>query len=396
MSLSRVLSKILTSAIVMGTVATGCGNDSLSLQAQVTSQTGYPQVEWTGSALESIDSFSIYRSDDGGPWTLIGQVGSRSRAYVDQLMAVEGVEYRYQVAGLRSDAEIVRSVDGPATSTRSLPETAITASPTTPLSVINETDIALEGIPGASPLTSFVYVFDHHAIQRVTDPVISLRNLSRGDHQILVWALDASGNLDITPARATFTVSVPFAPKLLAVQGGGRACTSTRSAVLEIAAEEAADVMLSENADLAGGAWQPIPPEARITFPLSEGEGRKTIYGRFRSRTGAESLTVADHVYYDVTPPIIHIEQPQPGITTSHVTISVTGTFVDASPIDPILVNKNYALHVGMDGFMRPLMPLAGGPNAIEVLVRDCAGNEARANVEITRDPNAPAGNCGT
>src|SRR6266850_2167577 len=100
--------------------AAGCGEAGLTLQAQLTSQTGYPQVEWTGTGLGSVDAFVIFRSDGGGGWVSVGQVSARTRFFVDKFDPVDGVEYRYEVAALRGDAELGRSPDVPQTSTLSL------------------------------------------------------------------------------------------------------------------------------------------------------------------------------------------------------------------------------------------------------------------------------------
>ncbi|MDD5490024.1 MAG: hypothetical protein PHP25_05105, partial [Candidatus Moranbacteria bacterium] len=81
--------------------------------------------------------------------------------------------------------------------------------------------------------------------------------------------------------------------------------TNSRDIALALSATDAKDMMISENADFAGASWETY--QASKVFTLSQGDGTKTVYAKFRDFANFEGSTVSQTVNLDSELPIIAI-----------------------------------------------------------------------------------------
>ncbi|UZR93583.1 hypothetical protein [Chondrinema litorale] len=79
-------------------------------------------------------------------------------------------------------------------------------------------------------------------------------------------------------------------------------CTNPeRTVELVINARSASEMMVSNDKDFSSSAW--VPYKSKIQWTLSEGEGVKRVYAKFKSKTGIESATKYDDIILDILPP---------------------------------------------------------------------------------------------
>ena len=89
----------------------------------------------------------------------------------------------------------------------------------------------------------------------------------------------------------------------------------------------------------------------------------------------------------DITPPLLSVSEPVPGLLTNLSQILVKGTYSDASPVT-ISVNGVSATLSG--GNFTASVTLAEGLNNLNVVATDAFGNQNTASVNVTRDSTPP------
>jgi hypothetical protein len=92
----------------------------------------------------------------------------------------------------------------------------------------------------------------------------------------------------------------PEVPKSLIVNDNNNYTTSL-GVTLSLSAENAFQMAISNQPDFVGGAWELYQTSKKWT--LTEGDGEKTVYAKFRSQAGGVSEVVADTIILDTTPP---------------------------------------------------------------------------------------------
>ncbi len=129
------------------------------------------------------------------------------------------------------------------------------------------------------------------------------------------------------------------------------------------------------------------------TLPLVEGLNTLTAVA---TNTSGITTTASVQVTLDTTPPHLTIDSPQSGGTTSAASITVSGTANDV-----VVGTVNSAnIQVTVNGIVAQVanryysaanVPLAVGPNTIQAVGRDQAGNGTTVTATITRIlPSAP------
>ncbi len=129
------------------------------------------------------------------------------------------------------------------------------------------------------------------------------------------------------------------------------------------------------------------------TLPLVEGLNTLTAVA---TNTSGITTTASVQVTLDTTPPHLTIDSPQSGGTTSAASITVSGTANDV-----VVGTVNAAnIQVTVNGIVAQVanryysaanVPLAVGPNTIQAVGRDQAGNGTTVTATITRIlPSAP------
>jgi len=137
-----------------------------------------------------------------------------------------------------------------------------------------------------------------------------------------VSAVDSSGmeSPKSSSASAT-TLSAPTPPTPVSEEGGalflippapevseksivinkGAEWTNSRNVSLTISAKQPYQMAISNNIDFSGAIWENYTTSKK--WILTEGDGRKTVYAKFRSLSGGVSEIVSDSIILDTVPP---------------------------------------------------------------------------------------------
>ncbi|MCX6740500.1 MAG: Ig-like domain-containing protein [Candidatus Parcubacteria bacterium] len=98
------------------------------------------------------------------------------------------------------------------------------------------------------------------------------------------------GGYTTPPVDATLPVGTSL------VIAGGATQTSSQSVSLAIAATNAVQMAISNNADFSGGIWETYATSK--TWTLSDNYGSKTVYAKFKNSTGSVSAALSDTINY--------------------------------------------------------------------------------------------------
>lgn len=158
--------------------------------------------------------------------------------------------------------------------------------------------------------------------------------LSDGAYYWRVLALNTNGqSSSYTTANSgsvAFRVdaTAPTSPSI-SINSGDEYTTST-SSTLTLSASDAtsgmADMIISENSDFSGAAWEPYATSK--SFALSSSDGTKTVYAKYRDAAGNESATASDTIVYDATAPSgsVSIDAGNAYATSSSVTLNISAS----------------------------------------------------------------------
>lgn len=123
-----------------------------------------------------------------------------------------------------------------------------------------------------------------------------------------------------------------------------------------------------------------------FTASVALSEGPNTLL--IEATDGASNRTeVTRHVARDTAAPVIAIQQPADGVITSNTQVTVSGTYGDANLVS-ITINGVIAALSG--GTFTANVTLNEGPNSLNVVAADPAGNQSTSSVAVTRDTIAP------
>jgi hypothetical protein len=153
-------------------------------------------------------------------------------------------------------------------------------------------------------------------------------------------------------------------------------------------------VRLSEDDTFAGVFFEALVPT--LPFQLSDGGGLKTVYGQFKSATGAVSAPIPVVIEYVDQGPMVDgfsIAEGQVIVRPLNVDISFTSTF-DIDHID-LLLDDGVLTSSTADAFSYYWDPRneASGVHTLSLLAVDTAANEERVDRSITialEPPPAP------
>lgn len=95
---------------------------------------------------------------------------------------------------------------------------------------------------------------------------------------------------------------IPFNCTIMLDEGKNYSINQDQIVELRLTANGADSMMISEDATMTGAEWQPF--EELPTFKLSDGDGKKTVFVKFKDRSGNTSEPIQDDIYLDITPPI--------------------------------------------------------------------------------------------
>ena len=134
--------------------------------------------------------------------------------------------------------------------------------------------------------------------------------LTDGKHTIYIQAKDNFGNITDPPYTISFTVDTEPPEDGNIVLNDNNEYTSSREVSLVLTTVGASSTIFSENNDFSGAEWQDYPL-TDSTYTLSQGDGRKKVYAKFRDAAGNESKSsCSTTIYLDTVPPAEFIIAP--------------------------------------------------------------------------------------
>ena len=111
------------------------------------------------------------------------------------------------------------------------------------------------------------------------------------------------------------------------------AFTASSDINLSLGADDAKDVLVSENADLSGATWQPF--DASYAFTLSSGDGPKTVYVKYRDYANYEGSALSAATTLDTGAPTGAININSGALLTNSkdttLTLSATDTLTSVT-----------------------------------------------------------------
>lgn len=205
-------------------------------------------------------------------------------------------------------------------------------------------------------------------------------DLADGPNRFTIEAVDAAGN---RARPVSFEVTPDLEPPAIRLDGDGERFSRTADFVLRGAVEDVAPdsvTVAGEPAALDGGGRF----SASVRLPAERNE----IVVAARDRAGNEAAPRRVVVHRDEAAPDLALATEPEGPLVRTATVEIRVRMTDAHPAGVNVGGRDAVL--GEDGRWGATVDLAEGPNAIEVVGRDRAGNENRATIERVRDSTPP------
>lgn len=255
-----------------------------------------------------------------------------------------------------------------------------------PLPLTNGTSVQFTF--ASTETATFEARLDGAAFAAATSPV-TFNNLADGNHVFEVRARDAAGNLDATPASATWTIdSTPPDTQITAAPSSTAVVSSS---TFTFAATEAGSTLeVSVDAGPYGAQVSPLAISGLA-------DGNHTISIRARDAAGNVDATPATASWsLDASAPQVRLQFPTQTSYTDSATLTVRGTASDPAGIAALSVNGVAAQTTDNFAHWRAVIPVQTISNEIRTTSRDGLGNEAPAILGsiINRGPlvNRPMG----
>ena len=218
--------------------------------------------------------------------------------------------------------------------------------------------------------------------------------LAQGSHSFAARAIDVAGNVDATPAVASFSVDTT-PPVLALVSPANGSTTGASPALVTISASEPVVVTDSDvfpsGASLSGG-------NTTVSLSLRNGYNTFAIFAR---DLAGNSTLLTFSLSLDDTPPSLAFLSPASGASVSFspanvlVSLSENVTIVSQNPGGWLAPGTTLS-----GGEKTLVLPVAASDNVFEATLRDSAGNQivysaANGNAfhlaRVTGAPSAPA-----
>ncbi|TLZ50947.1 MAG: hypothetical protein E6K18_06215 [Methanobacteriota archaeon] len=207
---------------------------------------------------------------------------------------------------------------------------------------------------------------------------------------------DAAGNV----GNGTFAFSVDTQAPALVVNGPPRQFTTVNSFTISgTTGEGSASVNIR-------GVWHPVNPDGTFSFPVPLLDGTNALAVTAADWFDADAsgnpipgnaVTITQTVIRDTIAPVFDVFVADPsGVIRDNATV-VSGTAHDlvsdteqGSSADLQLTVNGNVVPIFADGSYYVVVPLAEGPNSIDAVLTDGAGNQATASTSVTRDTTKP------
>jgi len=149
-----------------------------------------------------------------------------------------------------------------------------------------------------------------------------------GVHTIYYYSVDNAGKKEsYKSCTVTIDTVVPDTtpPTNLSISiAAGAEYTTSSTVTLTLSAVDAESMMISNDVYFSGATWEPYNT-SKTTWPLSTGDGVKTVYFKCKDAAGNVADPVSDTIYLDTTPPTAAITPDKTTIYTGE-TVLFTGS----------------------------------------------------------------------
>lgn len=144
-------------------------------------------------------------------------------------------------------------------------------------------------------------------------------------------------------------------------------------------------MIVSEDEAFSDAVWEPY--QKTKAFRLSEGEGTKTVYARFRDRAGNVSAVFSGSIRLSLSGPTLSVTSPAPDFYTRSDQVTVQGK---TDPGAAVTV-AGQTVAVDAQGSFSSAVSLQEGANLITIEASDSLGRTRREERTVTRDLTPPA-----
>lgn len=249
---------------------------------------------------------------------------------------------------------------------------------------ISFSGVTAGGIYGSSVAPGVAVVDAHPASQSVTlDGVPFVSGVSvdvEGAHVLWASATDGAGNS--SSAEVSFAIDrTPPAISITTPADGSLTASADVELVANVTDDRKLDTVTVNGAAVAPG----VAGGYRTLVHLVEGANRIEVAARDAAGNGSSSAVT---VHLDTTLPVLAVSSPAEGATLSSGSVLVDGTASDLH-LSSVKV-QGTAVAVGAGGSFSTTLQLAAGPQTIEIVATDTAGNKATVIRNVTVASNQP------
>ncbi|MDW7691753.1 hypothetical protein R9C00_16590 [Flammeovirgaceae bacterium SG7u.111] len=138
--------------------------------------------------------------------------------------------------------------------------------------------------------------------QRYTMEPVSLKLVPQsGDIRIYARCKDLAGNISDTVSVPLTVGLMPLRAKISIDKDAIYSHSKELKVKLDLYAQDATEMMVSNNSSFRGAEWEPY--QEQKDWELTDVDGKKTVFVKFRSRTKTECRPVSDDIILDIHPP---------------------------------------------------------------------------------------------
>lgn len=212
-------------------------------------------------------------------------------------------------------------------------------------------------------------------------------------------AQDAAGNSNNAAAQITINYdNVPPTDGTISINGGAPNTTDTL-VTLTLSATDAVQMIISEDVTFTDASYQPYATS--VNFELSNGDGEKTVYVKFKDAAGNETEAISSTIILDATIPIVFFSSSEQNPTSKSpfsVAIIFSENVTGFTENDIVVGNGTISSLLGFGSvYTVNVTPAADGDVTLDMAngaVQDIVGNDNMAPLQfrITYDSLPPTG----
>ncbi len=155
-----------------------------------------------------------------------------------------------------------------------------------------------------------------------------------GEKRVYVQLKDKAGNSSPIESNKIIYDTTPPQDLLISINKGEKFTNDKLGRVLvNVKAEDADQVMLSNSAQFQNGRWEPYKESIKWIIEVGSRDGEKIVYAKFSDLAGNESESISSKIILDVTPP-----------TNGSIVINDGGKYTRSKKIELTLTAKDATL----------------------------------------------------